>query len=278
MRDLQPELKKIKQSSGGNKQKEAMLMMELYKEKGISPFGTIGLTLVQLPIFIGVFQAARYLTENLDKLDQLAYPFVKNIPHIQSVIQNHDNFNYNSLGLIDLSQKAFSNGKVYLPVLIIGVIATILQFYQSRQLLPRPKEKKGLRDLLRSSAQGKQPDQEDMSAAMGGFMLYMMPALTLMFALYAQGAMVVYLLATSAIGWLQQTIIFRQSTEEIEERAEVISVAKKPATERVKASSPTETKTKKSKGVTTTTRIITAGDAKTRPAKTKKSRKKRGRR
>ena len=43
MRELQPELKKIKQATKGDRQKESMLVMELYKEKGINPFSSIGL-------------------------------------------------------------------------------------------------------------------------------------------------------------------------------------------------------------------------------------------
>src|SRR6476619_3490617 len=42
MRELQPELKKIKQASKGDRQKESALLMELYKEREISPFGSIG--------------------------------------------------------------------------------------------------------------------------------------------------------------------------------------------------------------------------------------------
>lgn len=227
MRELQPELKKVKKAANGDKQKEAALMMELYKEKGISPFGSIGLTLVQLPIFIGVFQAARDLTLHLDKLETFTYSFVRNIPHIQSVIADPKNFDFVSLGFIDLSKKAFEGGSPYFPILALAIAATVFQFIQSKQILPQPKEKKTLREILRRSAStGKQPDQEDMSAAMTGSMLYLMPLLTMMFAVAAQGAMVVYLLASSLIGIFQQSLIFKKDTSEME--AEVVSVKKTP--------------------------------------------------
>lgn len=229
MRELQPELKKVKKAANGDKQKEAALMMELYKEKGISPFGSIGLTLVQLPIFIGVFQAARDLTLHLDKLETFTYSFVRNIPHIQSVIADPKNFDFVSIGFIDLSKKAFEGGSPYLPILGLAIAATVFQFIQSKQILPQPKEKKTLRDILRRSAStGKQPDQEDMSAAMTGSMLYLMPVLTMMFAIAAQGAMVVYLLASSLIGIFQQSLIFKKDTSEMEAEVEVVSVKKTP--------------------------------------------------
>jgi YidC/Oxa1 family membrane protein insertase len=227
MRELQPELKKVKQAANGDKQKEAALMMELYKEKGISPFGSIGLTIIQLPIFIGVFQAARDLTLHLDKLETFTYSFVRNIPHIQAVIADPKNFDFVSFGFIDLSKKAFEGGSIYWPIFALAIAATVFQFIQSKQILPQPKEKKSLRDILRRSAStGKQPDQEDMSAAMTGSMLYLMPILTLMFAIAAQGAMVVYLLASSLIGIFQQSLIFKKDTSEME--AEVVSVKKTP--------------------------------------------------
>lgn len=258
MRELQPELKKVKVAAAGDRQKEAALMMELYKEKGISPFGSIGLTLIQLPIFIGVFEAARDLTEDLPRIGNFTYSFVRDIPHIQSVIANPENFNYVSLGFIDLSQKAISNGAIYFPVFALAIAATVFQFIQSKQILPQPKEKKSLRDILKSSAStGKQPEQEDMSAAMMGSMLYLMPILTLMFAIFAQGAMVIYLLSSSLIGIFQQSLIFKKDTDEMV--AEVVSVKKTQVSSEPKAESKAPQKINKGK-VVTKTRIITPSE------------------
>lgn len=277
MRDLQPELSKIKKAAGGDRQKEGRLMMELYKEKGISPFGTIGLTLIQLPIFIGVFQAARDLTEHVDKIGTFTYSFVREIPHIAAVISDNDaNFNFVSLGFIDLSQKAISSGAIYLPVLALAVAATVFQYIQSKQLIPQPKEKKKLRDILRNSAAtGQQPAQEDMSAAMGSSMLFLMPILTMLFAIAAQGAMVMYLLASSIIGIIQQTLIFKKDTHEMEAEAEVVSVKKTPEKSSGEATATPDEKVNKGK-VVTKTRIIAPSAATTpkQPSKAKKKRRK----
>src|SRR5689334_8965404 len=61
MRELQPEIKRIKQQTKGNRQKESMMLMELYKEKEISPFGSIGLVILQIPIFIGLYSGLRHI-------------------------------------------------------------------------------------------------------------------------------------------------------------------------------------------------------------------------
>src|SRR5436309_1315623 len=48
MRELQPELKRIKQAAKGDRQKESSMLMELYKEREINPFGSIGTLIIQL--------------------------------------------------------------------------------------------------------------------------------------------------------------------------------------------------------------------------------------
>src|SRR5690349_20320686 len=61
MRELQPELAKIKARAKGNRQLESQLMLELYKEKGVNPFSSIGTLLLQLPIFIALFAVVRLI-------------------------------------------------------------------------------------------------------------------------------------------------------------------------------------------------------------------------
>ena len=61
MRKLQPELKKLKKAASGDRQKEARMQMELYKEHGVKPFSTIGTLIVQIPIFIALYQAVSKL-------------------------------------------------------------------------------------------------------------------------------------------------------------------------------------------------------------------------
>src|SRR3982750_4550910 len=50
IRELSPELKKIKAAAKGDRQKESQMTMELYKERQINPFASLGIVLIQLPI------------------------------------------------------------------------------------------------------------------------------------------------------------------------------------------------------------------------------------
>src|ERR1700757_2750564 len=48
MRKLQPELRRIKKETKGDKQKESQLMMELYKEQGVNPLAAFPILIIQL--------------------------------------------------------------------------------------------------------------------------------------------------------------------------------------------------------------------------------------
>src|SRR5581483_309128 len=59
MRKLQPELKRIKKEAKGDRQRESLMMMELYKERGVNPLGTVPILIVQLIILIGLYSGLR---------------------------------------------------------------------------------------------------------------------------------------------------------------------------------------------------------------------------
>src|SRR5206468_3076542 len=52
IRQLQPEVKKIKAQAAGDKRKEQKLTMELYKEREINPLSSLGIIIVQAIILI----------------------------------------------------------------------------------------------------------------------------------------------------------------------------------------------------------------------------------
>ncbi len=64
MRKLQPELKKVKKAAAGDRKEESRLQMELYKERGIKPFSSIGTLIIQIPIFIALYQVILKITNN----------------------------------------------------------------------------------------------------------------------------------------------------------------------------------------------------------------------
>jgi YidC/Oxa1 family membrane protein insertase len=54
MKEIEPELQKIRQSTS-DKQQQALLQMKLYKEKGVNPFSSFFLLFLQLPIIYSLY-------------------------------------------------------------------------------------------------------------------------------------------------------------------------------------------------------------------------------
>lgn len=232
MRKIQPDLQRIKKRSNGNKQLEAQLMMELYREKGVNPFSSIGILILQLPIFIALYAVVRIITENDENIPKYTYHFLENIPFIGNLVQNPHSFNESLLGLVSLSRLAIENGGViYWPLLILAAIAGALQFWQSKQLLPTAKDGRKLRDMLKDQAAGKQVDQSELSAVMSGRMVYLFPALTFFVSIYLAGALVLYLAVTSAVAIIQQASVLREDEEDMEKLSEKTTKKVKKAKE-----------------------------------------------
>lgn len=217
MRQIQPELAKIKKRTAGNKQLEAQLMMELYREKGVNPFGSIGVLILQLPIFIALYGVVRLITGDPTNIKKYTYDFLQNIPFVKDLVQNPHHFNDSLLGLVNLSRHALEPAGPYWPLLVVAVVAGILQFFQSKQLLPQVKEGRKLRDILKEQASGKKVDQSEMSAIMSSRMVYLFPLLTFFVSMYLAGALVLYLATGSAVAIFQQSRVLREDTEELEE-------------------------------------------------------------
>lgn len=216
MRKVQPELKKIKTRTKGNKQLEAQLMMELYRERGIKPFSSIGVLLLQLPIFIGIYQVIVIITDHRDQIESHLYEFTKQIDGVQQILTGNEKFNESLLGLVDLTQTAVASGTVHIPLVILAILAAFFQYIQTKQIMPDPSSQKKLRDILKDASAGKQADQSDISAAMSSKMATFMPLFLLVFALFLPGAVVLYYAASSIVAVIQQHFILSKDEEELE--------------------------------------------------------------
>lgn len=221
MRKLQPELKKIKKAAAGDRQKEARLQMELYKERGIKPFASIGTLIIQIPIFIALYQAILKLTNDPNILISFSYQWVRELPWIQTLAQDIGRFDDTLLGLVDLSQRGFEGfSNIYLPAVALAITSTIVQYYQTKLMVMSNQDARKLSVILREAAEGKQAEQAEVTAAVGRLMLYFLPIATLFFALVVPSALALYLLTSSAMGYLQQRRVLNQDVEEMHQIAE----------------------------------------------------------
>jgi YidC/Oxa1 family membrane protein insertase len=242
MRKLQPQLAKIKKETKGNRQAESMRMMELYKEHGVSPFRSIGILLIQLPIFIALYQVIQIFTLHRDQIAKFTYDFLENIPAIKEIITNPDNFNQNLFGFIDLTAHAIGGpGGINIWLVILAIIAAVTQYFMSKQTAPQLESKKRLRDILAEAGEGKQADQSEMNAIVMNKMIKFLPFIMLFVMLSLPGALALYYAVSNVVAVFQQHYILKQDVIEMDKIAD--EVPKKPgkkATAKARAKVATE--------------------------------------
>lgn len=230
MRKMQPELARIKQAANGNKQVEATMQMELYKKFGINPFQSILILIIQLPIFIGLYQVIQIITLHRDQVAHYAYDAVKQIDAVKKIIENPDNFNHTMLGFIDLTKTTFSNGGLDVTLLVLALISAITQYIMSKQTMPAStKPPKKFRDIMADAASGKESDPSEMSATMMNNMIKFMPIMMFFIMIGLPGALALYYTVSNLIATAQQHYLLNKDTEEMDELAdEVIEQKKTP--------------------------------------------------
>jgi YidC/Oxa1 family membrane protein insertase len=229
MRNLQPELKRIKVATKGNRQLESKMLMELYKERGINPLGTFPILIVQLIVLIGLYSGLRRVIVDPHSLTTFAYPFVQHLSWIHKLSGNIHLFDNTLFGIVDLSKKAVNVTGIYWPAMIIVIGSAISQFYQAKQLMPSPKDKRGLRAILREAGQGKQADQSEINAAVGSTTKYMLPVIIFITSINFAAALALYWLVGGLVALIQQSIVLGRDETEME------VLADKPSSKNVAA-------------------------------------------
>lgn len=246
MRKMQPELAKIKKQYAKNPQMRNLAMMELYKKHNVSMFGSLGIMVIQLPILIAMYRVVQIFVSNRSDLGKYVYDFVKNLPVANNLVNNPDQFNQNFLGIIDLTQHAISKNGVIIGLLVLAGVAAYLQYLTSKQLSPQSDNTRKLRDVLAEAGNGKEADQSEVNAIMTRKMMKFMPVMMFFVIVYLPAALALYLATASAVGYLQNYIILRQDSLEMQ------AIANEKTTTRKSAASA---KTKKRANQATEARI-----------------------
>lgn len=167
-----------------NKEKLAQEQMRIYKEKGISPFGSCLPMLIQFPIIIGLYQSIiRALAAtplSLLQLTRSIYPFL----NVSSIIPLNSHFLWMDLGRPEFIPVFGFN----LPTL--AIIVALTTYIQSKLTMPA------------TSAGPK-----DQSAMMGNMMTIYMPLLLGYFALTFASGLSVYFITSNLLGILQYAMM-----------------------------------------------------------------------
>lgn len=220
MKKLQPQLAKIKDDHKDNRQMQSMMMMDLYKEHDVSPFRSILILFIQLPIFIALYQVIRIFTYDRDRIAELTYDVIEGVGPIRQIIDNPSQFNEKLFGVIDLATPAIGSGIINIPILVIAVIAAVTQYYMSKQLAPHTENKKTFREIMSEAAEGKEADQAEMNALVMGKMTKVFPFIMLFIMIGLPGALVLYYAVSNFVAVVQQSHVLKHDEEDLEELAE----------------------------------------------------------
>lgn len=229
MRQLQPELKRIKQETKGDRQRESMLVMELYKERGVSPFSSIGILIIQLPILIGLYAGLQKIIQDPNQIVEFSYPFIRELSWMKELGSDIGKLDATLFGLVNLKQAALNSWGVYWPAMVLVFGSAVTQYYQSKQLMPDDKNARKLRHILRDAGKGTEADQAEVNAAVTRSTKYFIPVLIFFFTVNIASALSLYWLVSGLVAMLQQAKVLKDDEVEIATKLHKDD-PKKPAT------------------------------------------------
>ncbi len=219
MRKLQPELQKIRKNSKGNKQAETLQMMELYRKHNFKPFRSMLTLFIQLPILLTFFSVMRIVVNTPDQISKWVYQPVAQMSRVSDVISSKK-LEPKFLGVIDLTDTAvplndLSSG--FMMVILVGL--TLSQWYMVRQTQPKNGNRR-VRDIFKEAAEGKEPNQAELNAAVNSNMNLILPVILFFLMMGLYGALIFYYLISNIIQIIQQKYIFSIDSKEMEEIAQ----------------------------------------------------------
>lgn len=208
MKDLAPEMEKLKKKYKHDKTALAKAQMELYKKHGANPASGCLPQIIQIVILIALFQAFSQALhsngETLSKLNAVLYPSLQ----LTSIDQLKTHFLYLDLTKPDLIQLPFKIGfdKFSLDKLpgIFLLGSALTQFLSSKAMMPTVKKEEKLAKKTKEKS-------DDMAAAMQEQMLYLMPAMTLFIGFTFPSGLVLYWLTFSLFMLIQQKLAAKKN-------------------------------------------------------------------
>lgn len=219
MRKLQPEVKRIKAQTKGNRQKESQLTMELYKERGVNPLASFPTLIIQFVILIGLYSGLRKVIADPHTIVTFAYGGLQHLGWMQHLAHDPHAFDDTLFGVVDLKRAAIGNLGFYFPAFVLVALSAITQYFASKQLMPTDKNARGLRQIMRDAGEGKQADQSEVSAAVGRGTRFFIPGMIFLFTISLASALSLYWFVGGLVAYIQQAIVLREDEEELEELA-----------------------------------------------------------
>ncbi len=195
MADLKPHLDALKQKHKDDKKAFASAQMALYKEHGVNPAGGCLPALIQIPVFIALYQSIINILPgaggNLNQVNSLLY-----FPQFKLPSALDPNF----FGL-NLGVKPSEFGSLGVGLLLIPVLTAVLTFIQSKMTLPKPVK------TYPTDSPKEKKEKEGLEESMGAVqsqMVYLMPIMIGYFAFTFPIGLAIYWNTYTILGIIQQ--------------------------------------------------------------------------
>ena len=179
MKELEPELKRIKEKYKDDKQEQAKKTMELYQEKGVTPFSGCLPLFIQIPIIIGLYMVFKGLTS----IDTTT---------LYSFVTYSGGHNMHFL-FFDLAAKS----------VVLAACAGITQYFQTDLSLGRQKK-----EVTKNTPTVKNASfQEDFAKSMQVQMRYVLPVMISFIAFNTSAAVALYWTVSNILSITQELFI-----------------------------------------------------------------------
>lgn len=175
MKTLEPKIKELKEKHKGDKEKEALETLSLYKEARVNPFASILTVFIQIPVLLALYWVFYY--EPFSTVSAI------NTARLYSFTPFPNTVSLEFLGIISVAGKS----------IVLAVLAGITQFYQAHLALSgtmKPSDAKGM--------------QNDFQRIMGMQLKYVFPFIIGAISYSTSGAIAIYFITTNLAGALQE--------------------------------------------------------------------------
>ncbi len=178
MKEIEPEVKKIKEQFKKDNQEQTRRVMALYRAHGVSPFSGIFMLLIQLPIFFALY-----------KLFSSGLGF--NPADLYSFNVMPDFIKTQFLGLIDISKSNY----------VLAFLAGLSQFFQMRFSIPK----------IKKTTSSSSSFQEQLGRSMSVQMRYVMPIFIFFIALKFSSAIALYWTSMNVFAIVHEAVVARKA-------------------------------------------------------------------
>ena len=182
MKSMEPRLKELKETHKGDKEKEALETLALYREAKVNPFASILMVFIQIPVLLALYFVFFYEP----------FPAI-NAARLYAFTPTPDAASLEFLGIISVAGKS----------MVLAFLAGVTQFYQAHLALSgtmKPSDTKSV--------------QNDFQRIMGVQLKYVFPFIIAVISYTTSGAIALYFITTNLAGALQELYVRRALQKE----------------------------------------------------------------